>query len=43
MGTLAGLSVDSARKKEGEKNVFLDGQRGKEVEKLKNKSDFKTS
>jgi hypothetical protein len=43
LGTLAGLSVDSARKKEGEKNVFLDGQRGEEVEKLENKSDFKTS
>ena len=43
MGTLAGLGVDSAGEEQGEENVFLDGQRGKEVEKLENKSDFKTS
>ena len=43
LGTLAALGVDSAGEEEGEENVFLDGQRGKEVEKLKNKSDFKTS
>ena len=43
LGTLAGLSVDSAGKEEGEKNVFLDGEGGKEMKKLENKSDFKTS
>jgi len=43
LGTLAGWGVDSAGEEEGEENVFLDGQRGEEVEKLENKSDFKTS
>jgi hypothetical protein len=43
LGTLVGLGVDSAGEEQGEENVFLDGQRGEEVEKLENKSDFKTS
>ena len=42
-GAASSRGVYTSGDEEGEENVCLDGQCGKEVEKLKNKSDFKTS
>jgi hypothetical protein len=40
VGALAGLRMDSTGEEQGKKDIFLDGESGEKMEKLKHEADF---